>query len=290
MLRSLEPHNEHRDARRWWRGLWLVGACLLAVAVLLVFVEMSTRTARGIAVGSVAALSILFLAGGAYGASLQSRYMRELVSTASTLASRSDDDRLGQWATTAVLDALDLRPGLSVAEIGAGGGFFVKVLAERVGPTGYVLATDVSPAMVGRLIAMAERSGLRHIEPSVVSSDTPLAARRLLDRILIANVYCFTRRREKQARTWFSSWASMLGAGGKLVIFHEFVHSAGWRADRAFPPLEDDQPTGEELAAWAREYFAVESLQSTPEPPRPYQPHEAAGYVLVLRKGPARSA
>lgn len=51
----------------------------------------------------------------------------------------------------AFLDLIAVAPGSTVADIGAGPGFFTAPLAERVGPTGRVIALDVSPAMVERL-------------------------------------------------------------------------------------------------------------------------------------------
>lgn len=61
----------------------------------------------------------------------------------------------------AFLDKLAIAPGTTVADIGAGPGFFTAPLAERVGPTGRVIALDVSPAMVQRL---RERSLPPHVE------------------------------------------------------------------------------------------------------------------------------
>jgi SAM-dependent methyltransferase len=50
--------------------------------------------------------------------------------------------------TEAMLTALDLQPGHRVVELGAGPGALATELAERVGPNGEVVATDVSPVMV----------------------------------------------------------------------------------------------------------------------------------------------
>jgi len=48
----------------------------------------------------------------------------------------------------AVVDALPLRPGLRVVEIGCGPGAAVRAVADRVGPTGHVLAVDRSPRAI----------------------------------------------------------------------------------------------------------------------------------------------
>lgn len=53
-----------------------------------------------------------------------------------------------------IVDALPLRPGLRVIEIGCGPGAAARAVAERVGPTGHVLAVDRS----ARAIAQVERT------------------------------------------------------------------------------------------------------------------------------------
>lgn len=54
----------------------------------------------------------------------------------------------------AFLDRIGIPAGATVADVGAGPGFYTLPLAERVGPTGRVHATDVAPAMLDRLRAL----------------------------------------------------------------------------------------------------------------------------------------
>ncbi|MFJ6113781.1 methyltransferase domain-containing protein [Agrococcus sediminis] len=48
----------------------------------------------------------------------------------------------------AVLEALPLRPGMRVLEVGCGPGALARAMAERVGPDGYVLGVDRSPTSI----------------------------------------------------------------------------------------------------------------------------------------------
>jgi ubiquinone/menaquinone biosynthesis C-methylase UbiE len=55
----------------------------------------------------------------------------------------------------AIVDALPLRPGLRVIEIGCGPGAAAREVADRVGPSGHVLAVDRSSKAVAQLTASA---------------------------------------------------------------------------------------------------------------------------------------
>jgi SAM-dependent methyltransferase len=55
----------------------------------------------------------------------------------------------------AIVDALPLAPGLRVIEIGCGPGAAAREVAERVGPSGHVLAVDRSAKAIAQLIASA---------------------------------------------------------------------------------------------------------------------------------------
>lgn len=62
-----------------------------------------------------------------------------------------------------VIKALRLREGMTIADIGAGGGYFAEKFSKRVGPTGRVYATDVQEVMLRRLRARAKNHKLRNV-------------------------------------------------------------------------------------------------------------------------------
>ncbi len=74
-------------------------------------------------------------------------------------------EREREERTDLLLEALALKPGLVVADIGAGTGYLSRRMATVVGPRGKVLAVDVQPEMVRMLQQLAQRSGLTQIEP-----------------------------------------------------------------------------------------------------------------------------
>jgi SAM-dependent methyltransferase len=72
------------------------------------------------------------------------------------------EDWLGR-ATEQMLDAAGVTTGHRVLDVAAGAGGQTLVAARRVGPTGHVLATDISPAILGYAAKMAEQAGLGNV-------------------------------------------------------------------------------------------------------------------------------
>ena len=70
-------------------------------------------------------------------------------------------------ATRAMLTMAGVKPGAQVLDIAAGAGDQTVDIAERVGPDGYVLATDLSPEILGCAQRNVERAGHRNVETKV---------------------------------------------------------------------------------------------------------------------------
>jgi ubiquinone/menaquinone biosynthesis C-methylase UbiE len=88
-----------------------------------------------------------------------------------------------------VMDTLGLHTGSSVADIGAGGGWFSVRAAKRVGPTGHVLAEDINPAAVDAIRARAIKENLLNIQPYLGTPDDPKLPANSLDAALMLRVY-----------------------------------------------------------------------------------------------------
>ncbi|MGX4641460.1 class I SAM-dependent methyltransferase [Massilia sp. SYSU DXS3249] len=70
-----------------------------------------------------------------------------------------------------LLRELALTPGMNVADIGAGTGYYTWQLAQRVGPGGRVYAVDVQPEMIRMLDSQMAKRGVRNVV-SVLGSET----------------------------------------------------------------------------------------------------------------------
>lgn len=75
-------------------------------------------------------------------------------------------------ATSAVLEAAQLRPGMRVLDLASGVGEPAIPIAEAVGPTGHVIGSDVGPGMIDFAGELARKKGLGNIEFRVVDVES----------------------------------------------------------------------------------------------------------------------
>lgn len=86
-----------------------------------------------------------------------------------------------------LLDALSIRKGMKVADIGAGTGFITVQLARRVGRRGYVIATDLQPQMLDALLDQPDLpANVIPVLSTPFDTNLPLNT---LDFILLVDVY-----------------------------------------------------------------------------------------------------
>ncbi len=99
------------------------------------------------------------------------------------------EEREKEERTDLLLKALDLKPGMVVADIGAGTGYLSRRMARAVGPSGKVLAVDVQPEMVAMLRTAAQQEGLRNIAPSLGTEADVKLAPASVDLAILVDVY-----------------------------------------------------------------------------------------------------
>jgi len=88
-----------------------------------------------------------------------------------------------------VMDLLGLRDGVSVADIGAGSGWFAMRAARRVGPAGTVYAVDINPIAVTYIAERAEREGFANVLAAQGDGDDAKLPRASVDAVLFLNAY-----------------------------------------------------------------------------------------------------
>lgn len=111
-----------------------------------------------------------------------------------------DDPARDAWQKPGeVVAAMKIRPGMTVADIGAGTGYFEPWLSRAVGPSGTVLALDIEPEMVRYLTERAAREQLGNVKASQVAGDDPQLPKGKVDRILIVDTWHHIPSREAYA-------------------------------------------------------------------------------------------
>jgi len=143
---------------------------------------------------------------------------------------RQLDPLRGAWQKPRrVVEALGLRRGHVVAEIGSGPGYFTLRLARAVGPSGHVYAVDPEPAMLDALRERLRRGGVRNVTPVLGLGDDPLLPPGACDLALIVNAYHH-----------FDDGPALLRRLGRALRPRGRVVNIDWdaRATPVGPPLE----------------------------------------------------
>ncbi len=115
-------------------------------------------------------------------------------------ASRPVSDLAGnQWSTETARDkrgeaeeimkAAGLAPGMTVADIGAGEGYYTVRLAEKVGEQGRVLAQDIDEDVIKRLAERVARDELDNVSIKLGAPDDPRLPEDSFDRIFLVHMY-----------------------------------------------------------------------------------------------------
>src|ERR1700722_1393845 len=88
-----------------------------------------------------------------------------------------------------VMDILKIAPGSSVADIGAGSGWFTVRAAARVGAHGEVYAVDINPEAIAYIQKRAAKQGFDNIHTTLGKSDNPLLPAGKINAVLILKTY-----------------------------------------------------------------------------------------------------
>jgi len=88
-----------------------------------------------------------------------------------------------------VLDAIGVKPGMVIGEVGAGTGRVTVWLADRVGPQGHVYANDIDESALRHLQARCDRQNLKNVTTILGTVDDPRLPPQSLDIAFMTNTY-----------------------------------------------------------------------------------------------------
>lgn len=113
-----------------------------------------------------------------------------------------------------VMDWAGIQLGTTVADIGAGEGYYTIRLAERVGPKGRVLAQDINRGALDRLGERVTREQLDNVAIKEGAFDDPRLPEKSFDRIFMVHMYHEVE--EPYAFLWRMRPA--LAKGGQVIV------------------------------------------------------------------------
>ena len=100
-----------------------------------------------------------------------------------------EDARARRGEAEQVRELAAVQPGMWVAHVGAGEGYYTVRLAPAVGPRGRVLAEDIVPETRDRLLQRVQRERLDNVAVKLGKPDDPMLPPRSFDRIFLVHMY-----------------------------------------------------------------------------------------------------
>lgn len=113
-----------------------------------------------------------------------------------------------------VMDLLEVKPGSTAADVGAGEGYFTLHLAARVGPEGKVYAVDINEKALNGLRDRAKKENLGQVETILSAEDDPNLPENSVDVVLVVNAYHEFRQYDAMLQRIYRA----LKPGGRLGV------------------------------------------------------------------------
>ena len=175
---------------------------------------------------------------------------------------------------------LDPQPGMRIADIGAGAGYWTFRLANAVGDGGHVYATDRGLDCYLRLRREKRQRGLDNVTVIWAWRHRPGLPPSSVDTVLTVDTYLFDDGHRRRGGDYLRRCAQALHPGGRMIIVNSAVHTTDWTPDFG-RPLRHSQSSAENVIAMGEPGFAVEARETLPV--RGAR-GELPGYLLVLRR------
>lgn len=137
-----------------------------------------------------------------------------------------------------IVAASGVKPGMTVADIGAGTGLFTRLYAQQVGAGGKVYAVDITRNFIDKIVPKLRSEGINNVEGYVnTPKDVPLPAASV-DLAFVSDTYHHFEYPQAMLR----AIRAALKPGGALVIV-EFERIEGKSSPRILEHVRADKPT-----------------------------------------------
>ena len=125
-----------------------------------------------------------------------------------------------------IVAACKLKPGESVADVGAGTGLFTRLFATAAGPTGGVTAVDIAPKFLAHVEKSARELGLTNVKTVLGADDSCKLPAASVDVIFVCDAYHHFEFPQKM----LASMKASLKPGGRVVVV-DFARIPGTSSD-----------------------------------------------------------
>jgi ubiquinone/menaquinone biosynthesis C-methylase UbiE len=123
-----------------------------------------------------------------------------------------------------VMDSIGIKPGMTIAEIGAGTGRYAIQVSMRVGEKGKVYANDIDSSALKELRHRCKRDGINNIETVLGTLTDPKLPKGKIDFIFFINTYHHIDQPVKLLKNAIAA----LKPNGKMVIIEHTLKKSGW--------------------------------------------------------------
>ena len=130
------------------------------------------------------------------------------------IAALEDPNRENYQKPNDVLDALALKPGEVVADIGAGSGYFTVRFSNALKESGRVYAVDVSQDMIDYMNRRFQETNARNVTTIMSAADDPRLPDSSVDRIFICDTWHHIENRSQ----YITRLKKALRAGGQIIM------------------------------------------------------------------------
>lgn len=158
-----------------------------------------------------------------------------------------------------VQELVAARPGMVIADVGAGGGFFTFQWARTVGATGFIHSIDIDRRMTRKLSYESGARGVTNMDATQVPIGTLGLAPNSVDLVTFLDTGAFMTCEPARNEGYFRQAAAALRPGGRLLVLNN-VAVAG---EQGGIPCE--VPTAEEMIQLASPRFTTVARQTINE-------------------------
>ncbi|MDF1851311.1 MAG: methyltransferase domain-containing protein [Verrucomicrobiales bacterium] len=163
-----------------------------------------------------------------------------------------------------IVEKLELKPGMSVADVGAGTGLFTRLIAPEVGKDGKVYAVDIARAFVTHTVMSSRARGYKQVEGVVCGEADVKLAENSVDLVFLCDTYhhfeyplksmaSIHRALKPEGRLVVVDFERIEGVGSEWILGHVRAGKEVFRSEIEASGFQLD----EELDLFEQNYFLV---------------------------------